>query len=112
MTRIDATPWARDALTPDEMAGLDARAAELGAHIHIGRTKDGRWNVHATGVGVRVSRVLQVGRLYPIVDDVLDEYAVEQRLTDEELGRLLGLSIALDFTNEELGVVREQSDAR
>jgi hypothetical protein len=109
-TYLHLSPWARDRLTVDEAVAVHARAAALDAHVSAVFSSGG-WTVHAIGQALRASVYHAKGRLYTAINAALDDYARQKDILEEEVADLFGLAVALDYTNDELRTIRDQTDA-
>ena len=90
---IHLSPWARNALTVDEIAGLHARAAALGAHV-FATSSGGRWTVHAAGSGgAQAATYHAKGSLAVAINGTLDRYRDEQVRVDAELAAIMAQAL-------------------
>lgn len=103
-SHVSDTPWTREALTPDELAGVEARAAILGAFVSLNAAHpDGPYDVYVSDQAVRVSRP-RVRLLAASIHEALDEFREERAAVDEDAKRYTPAEI-LTIANQS-GLVR------
>ena len=91
--RLRLSPWARASLTPDEVAGIDARLAVLGCYVTVvGSNPGGPWSVFAADRSVSAVRYDCRGSLAAAVHVVLDEWRGKRAEVDADLARLVGVA--------------------
>jgi hypothetical protein len=91
MKHFRPTPWARQAIGDDDAAGIEARAASLGARIvAVGSSPKGPWTVHVTSVSgsIRESAYHQWGSLTLLIGKMLDDFRKQRDMVDEQLADL------------------------
>ena len=93
------SPWAREALTPDEIAGLHARIAALDCLVTVERSDSG-WTIYAADRAVVAKAYRVRSPLAAAIHSVLDDYRAQRVEVDADVAR---------YTPEEILTIAHQS---
>ena len=100
---LSLSPFARNALTPDEVAGLHARVAALGCLVSVQTYREGGWTIYASDRAVTASRYGAKGSLAVAIHAVLDEYREKRAEVDADVAPIFRRSLTSASRRSEAG---------